>query len=133
MLKERYLTPFILDDLNDKMVFVGGPRQVGKTTLCRDFVAAQFKNPVYFNWDNRSDRKSISAAIWPGDADLLIFDEIHKYRPWKGFIKGEYDKHKGPSSFSLQAVRGWTFTEEAEIPYRGGIITIDFTLSPWLK
>ena len=99
MLKERYLTPFILDDLKDKMVFVGGPRQVGKTTLCRDFVAAQFKNPAYFNWDNRADRKAISAATWPGDADLLIFDEIHKYRPWKGFIKGEYDKHKETFKF----------------------------------
>lgn len=99
MLKERYLTQFILDDLKDKMVFVGGPRQVGKTTLCRNFVAAQFKNPAYFNWDNRTDRKAISAATWPGDADLLIFDEIHKYRPWKGFIKGEYDKHKETFKF----------------------------------
>ena len=99
MLKERYLTQFILDDLKDKMVFVGGPRQVGKTTLCRDFVAAQFKNSAYFNWDNRADRKAIKAATWPGDADLLIFDEIHKYRQWKGFIKGEYDKHRETYKF----------------------------------
>ena len=93
MLKERYLTQYILDDLKDKMVFVGGPRQVGKTTLCRNFVATSFKNPAYFNWDNRADRKTIMAATWPGDAELLIFDEIHKYRQWKGLIKGEYDKH----------------------------------------
>jgi uncharacterized protein len=99
MLKERYLTQFILDDLKDKMVFVGGPRQVGKTTLCRDFVAAQFKKSAYFNWDNRADRKAINTATWPGDADLLIFDEIHKYRQWKGFIKGEYDKHRETYKF----------------------------------
>jgi predicted AAA+ superfamily ATPase len=99
MLKERYLTPCILDDLNEKMVFVGGPRQVGKTTLCRDFVATLFNNPAYFNWDNRTDRKAIMAATWPGDAELLIFDEIHKYRQWKGLIKGEYDKHKGTFKF----------------------------------
>ena len=99
MLKERYLTQYILDDLKDKMVFLGGPRQVGKTTLCRDFVAAQFKNPAYFNWDNRADRKTIMAATWPGDAELLIFDEIHKYRQWKGLIKGEYDKHKETFKF----------------------------------
>ena len=114
MLKERYLTPFILDDLNDKMVFVGGPRQVGKTTLCRDLVAAQFKNPAYFNWDNRTDRKAINAAIWPGDADLLIFDEIHKYRPWKGFIKGEYDKHKETFKFLV------TGSARLDIYRRGG-------------
>jgi predicted AAA+ superfamily ATPase len=94
MLKERYLTQYILDDLKDKMVFVGGPRQVGKTTLCRNFVATHFKNPACFNWDNRADRKTIMAATWPGDAELLIFDEIHKHRQWKGLIKGEYDKHK---------------------------------------
>ena len=99
MLKERYLTQYILDDLKDKMVFVGGPRQVGKTTLCRNLVANHFKNSAYFNWDNRADRKTIMAATWPGDAELLIFDEIHKYRQWKGFIKGEYDNHKETFKF----------------------------------
>ena len=99
MLKNRYLTTYIVDDLKDKMVFVGGPRQVGKTTLSRDFVAAHFKSNAYFNWDNRADRKAIIAASWPGDAELLIFDEIHKYRQWKGLIKGEYDKFKNTFKF----------------------------------
>ncbi|MEE9912230.1 MAG: AAA family ATPase [Deltaproteobacteria bacterium] len=99
MLKERYLTKYIIDDLRDKMVFVGGPRQVGKTTLCRSFVGAAFKNSAYFNWDNRADRKAIMTATWPGDAELLIFDEIHKFRQWKGLIKGEYDKHKEKMKF----------------------------------
>ena len=27
----HYITPYILEDLNKKMVFIGGPRQVGKT------------------------------------------------------------------------------------------------------
>ena len=99
MLKKRYLTPYIVDDLKDKMVFIGGPRQVGKTTLCRNFVAASFKNHAYFNWDNRADRKAIMAASWPGHAELLIFDEIHKYRQWKGLIKGEYDQLKDRFKF----------------------------------
>src|SRR5271169_678705 len=94
MLKDRYLTPFIVEDLKDKMVFIGGPRQVGKTTLCRKFVATHFKDHAYFNWDNRTDRKTITASSWPTDAELLIFDEIHKYRHWKSLIKGEYDKLK---------------------------------------
>ncbi|MBI4684666.1 MAG: ATP-binding protein [Nitrospirae bacterium] len=101
MLKKRYLTLYIVDDLKDKMVFVGGPRQVGKTTLCRNFVATHFKNHSYFNWDNRADRKAIIAASWPGDTELLIFDEIHKYRQWKGFIKGEYDKLKDAYKFLI--------------------------------
>jgi predicted AAA+ superfamily ATPase len=32
-IKERYITEDILNDLKEKMVFVGGPRQVGKTTM----------------------------------------------------------------------------------------------------
>ena len=31
MLKERYLTAPITEDLEKKMVFIGGPRQVGKS------------------------------------------------------------------------------------------------------
>src|SRR4030066_2214993 len=94
MLKNRYLTSYIIEDLKEKMVFIGGPRQVGKTTLCRHLVASNFRNHAYFNWDNRADRKAITASCWPGDTELLIFDEIHKYRQWKGLIKGEYDKLK---------------------------------------
>ncbi len=99
MQKDRYLTPFIVEDLREKMVFVGGPRQVGKTTLCRNFVATHFSKHAYFNWDNRTDRKAIAASSWPGDAELLILDEIHKYRQWKGLIKGEYDKLKETYKF----------------------------------
>ncbi|MEK6700243.1 MAG: AAA family ATPase [Nitrospirota bacterium] len=99
MLKRRYLTPFIVEDLKDKMVFVGGPRQVGKTTLCRSIIAEHFRSHAYFNWDNRTDRKAITASSWPGDAELLIFDELHKYRQWKRFIKGEYDKLKDTYTF----------------------------------
>lgn len=99
MQKDRYLTPFIVEDLREKMVFVGGPRQVGKTTLCRNFVATHFSNHAYFNWDNRTDRKAITASSWPGDRELLILDELHKYRQWKGLIKGEYDKLKETYKF----------------------------------
>ena len=99
MLRDRYLTPFIVEDLKDKMVFVGGPRQVGKTTLCRNFIATHFRNHAYFNWDNRTDRRAITSSAWPGDAELLILDEIHKYRRWKGLIKGEYDKLKETYKF----------------------------------
>ncbi|MFZ3137906.1 MAG: AAA family ATPase [Thermodesulfovibrionales bacterium] len=99
MLRDRYLTPFIVEDLKDKMVFVGGPRQVGKTTLCRNFIATHFRNHAYFNWDNRTDRRAITSSAWPGDAEILILDEIHKYRRWKGLIKGEYDKLKETYKF----------------------------------
>jgi Predicted ATPase (AAA+ superfamily) len=101
-MKNRYLTDEILGDLKDrKMVFVGGPRQVGKTTLANTIVAEKFKRPFYFNWDNRGDRKRILESAWPADADLISLDEIHKYRAWKNFIKGEYDKNKERYCFIL--------------------------------
>lgn len=94
MLRNRYLTECVIDDLAEKMVFIGGPRQVGKTTLAQTFVAERFKQAAYFNWDNRSDRRNILASNWPGNADLLILDEIHKYKQWKSLVKGEYDTLK---------------------------------------
>jgi hypothetical protein len=94
MLKERYLTDAVFEDLREKMVFVGGARQVGKTTFAVELLGKRFEKPAYFNWDNRSDRREIMASRWPADSDLLIFDEIHKLRGWKNLIKGEYDKLK---------------------------------------
>lgn len=94
MFKKRYLHQFIIADLKEKMVFVGGPRQVGKTTLAKHIGTANYLNYVYFNWDNRGDRKAILSDTWPAKADLLIFDEIHKYKLWKNNLKGIFDKYK---------------------------------------
>lgn len=94
MVKDRYLTAPIVKDLYDKMVFVAGPRQVGKTTLARALVGSQFKHVSFFNWDNRQDRQQIMASEWPGSAELIILDEIHKFKLWKQFLKGEYDTLK---------------------------------------
>lgn len=114
MLKNRYLTPLIIEDLSEKMVFVGGPRQVGKTTLAKEIISSKFKNTAYFNWDNRGDRKSILGSGWPGNAELLIFDEIHKYKHWKNLIKGEYDKLKDVYKFLV------TGSARLDIYRRGG-------------
>lgn len=99
MLKERYLTGTVFEDLREKMVFIGGARQVGKTTFAVELLGKKFESPAYFNWDNRSDRREITSGRWPGDADLIILDEIHKLKGWKGLVKGEYDKLKGRYRF----------------------------------
>lgn len=80
MVKKRYLTDSVSTDLRDKMVFVGGARQVGKTTFATELLAPRFHGSACFNWDNRIDRRRISDSDWPADVELLIFDEIHKYR-----------------------------------------------------
>lgn len=86
----RYIQENITHDLADKMVFIGGPRQVGKTTLSKNFL-----NPgLYLNWDNVNDRKSILKFEIDTNSKLIVFDEIHKYRLWRSLVKGIYDKHR---------------------------------------
>ncbi len=81
-----------------QMVWVSGPRQVGKTTTCRALA------DTYHNWDNLDDRKLFlagPAAIAEKDGlnqltskpPVLVFDELHKYRQWKGFLKGFFDTY----------------------------------------
>jgi hypothetical protein len=89
----RYLEAPVRADLADKMVFVAGPRQVGKTTLAKH-ILAEAAAGIYLDWDNRDDRREIRAARWPGGDALVVLDELHKWRSWKGWIKGEFDKHR---------------------------------------
>jgi predicted AAA+ superfamily ATPase len=83
----RYLEEFIRKDLEEKIVLLSGPRQVGKTTLSRQLTASH----VYLNYDASSDRRIIHAQEWDRDAELVIFDELHKMKKWKSWIKGIYD------------------------------------------
>lgn len=87
VLRERYLSAQVKRDLNVKMVFVGGARQVGKTTLARQLL----KDPSgYLSWDIPAHREKILKRELPA-APLLAFDEIHKYRAWRNYLKGLYD------------------------------------------
>lgn len=90
--KSRYLQTQVKKDLEKKMVFIGGPRQVGKTTLAKSFL----DNPSgYLNWDAPSHREKILTQKLP-NADLWIFDELHHYRSWRNYLKGIYDlREKG--------------------------------------
>jgi predicted AAA+ superfamily ATPase len=80
----------IIKDLASKIVFITGPRQVGKTYLALD-IAKEFKNSVYLNYDSLGDRKIIRDESWLPSTDLLILDEIHKMPEWKRYIKGIFD------------------------------------------
>jgi predicted AAA+ superfamily ATPase len=91
----RYITPYILDDLHSKMVFISGPRQVGKTTLAKGILSDHFSSGRYLDWDLDEDRQDILKKRWDIDDKLLIFDELHKFPKWKTWIKGIYDvSHK---------------------------------------
>ncbi len=87
---ERALSPFIQADLGRKMVFLSGPRQAGKTTLARS-LAATWSNAQVLNWDVIDDSRIILGQSWSPKARLLVFDELHKMKDWKVWLKGVYD------------------------------------------
>ena len=74
---KRYLEPQVHQDLKRKMVFVGGPRQVGKTTLACQILGTS--GAGYLNWDIPGQRDLILRQTFP-KSRLWVFDEIHKYR-----------------------------------------------------
>ena len=86
----RIQTDFIRHDLDRKMVFITGPRQVGKTTLARE-VAAAWNSCEYLNFDADVDRPAILRQEWDRERDLVILDEVHKLKRWKTRLKGVYD------------------------------------------
>ena len=96
-LREHYLK-------DRQMLFVSGPRQVGKTTIARQ-LGDVFPVGAYFNWDNPSHRMAIldgaeEIASRLGLDRLLAekpfcaFDELHKYRHWRNFLKGLFDAYE---------------------------------------
>ena len=89
-LQPRYLTPQLKRDLQQKMVFLSGPRQVGKTTLALGLAGAK---KGYLNWDVAEHRDRILRRELPS-GKLWIFDEIHKYRHWRNYLKGLYDNKR---------------------------------------
>lgn len=80
----------LIKDLEKKMVFLVGPRQVGKTWLAKN-IGKEYKQTVYLNYDNFEDREIIKKEQWLKETELLILDEIHKMKNWKNYLKGVFD------------------------------------------
>ncbi|MFM9970791.1 MAG: ATP-binding protein [Burkholderiales bacterium] len=92
----RYLQKALASALERKMAFVGGPRQVGKTTFALGFLGkkANETHPAYLNWDHPGIAAQLRKAELPAGEPLLLLDEIHKYSRWRNLLKGIYDTEK---------------------------------------
>jgi hypothetical protein len=90
----RYIEKTVSEDLKRKMVFVGGPRQSGKTTMAKRLCneAGFDVKKRYLNWDAAEDRENIIIERFPSGPGYLVLDEIHKYSRWRQVVKGLYDK-----------------------------------------
>jgi predicted AAA+ superfamily ATPase len=86
---KRYLDDRVRLDLAKKMVFLTGPRQVGKTTLSQQIMVQT--GGQYLNYDVAADRALILKQRWRPQAALLVLDEIHKMPHWNSWLKGVYD------------------------------------------
>ncbi|MBP5321199.1 MAG: ATP-binding protein [Kiritimatiellae bacterium] len=78
------------------MAFLSGPRQSGKTTLVKSLATD------YLNWDDSDVRLAVAAGQsetvrrfaldrLSSGKPVVVFDELHKYPRWKGFLKGFFD------------------------------------------
>ncbi len=100
-MENRDLYIKIWEELADdkSMIFLVGPRQAGKTTLAQ-IISRSFTNNLYFNWDIAEQRANFieNPNFFEGvlrkdrSTPLIVFDEIHKYKDWKNFLKGVYDQ-----------------------------------------
>ena len=83
----RSIHKSLVSDLDKKIILLVGPRQVGKTTFSKN-LSESFD---YLNFDFDKDKIKIIKQLWNREKDIIIFDEIHKMRNWKQWIKGIYD------------------------------------------
>lgn len=85
---KRLLQEHIKQSLSEKIVLLTGPRQCGKTTLAKQL----YQEFDYLNYDAAEDRTVLREKSWDRNKPLIIFDELHKMKEWKRWIKGVYDK-----------------------------------------
>lgn len=111
---DRYLSAPVRADLAKKLVFLVGPRQVGKTTLAKTLLA-DYPRAQYFNWDVASDSRIILGQTWSPRAKLVVLDEIHKMRDWKTYLKGAWDgRGEGQAILVTGSARMDTFRQSGE-------------------
>ena len=93
----RFIEWFVKESLKKRAVFIGGPRQVGKATFALSLLGpkATPKSPAYLNWDHAPSAERIRKNLLPLNVPLLVFDELHKFKAWKRWIKGVLDTEKG--------------------------------------
>ena len=91
---KRYIEDQAIKDLSNKMLFIAGPRQCGKTTLAKTILKSQVNTDskaTYLNWDSEADRAQILTKEFPSGSGILVLDEIHKYARWRNLLKDLYD------------------------------------------
>ena len=61
-------------------------------------IAARRPGAQVFNWDVLADRRVMLGQSWSPGAPLLVFDELHKMKDWRHWLKGVADGRTAGSS-----------------------------------
>jgi predicted AAA+ superfamily ATPase len=100
---DRSLQNLLLRDhfSQEKMAFIVGPRQVGKTTLVKALQRQRRSEDLYRNWDDLEWRRAFTSQPYEfidafrskvsDNRPLVVLDEIHKFPGWKRYLKGLWD------------------------------------------
>jgi len=103
---KRIIGTYIFDPVmtENKMIFLSGPRQVGKTTFAQKWLESKGTEGTYFDWDNPEVmvRYRRNPLFFHNVIDEkfresplpIVFDEIHRYPGWSDILKGIYDPRK---------------------------------------
>ncbi len=84
---KRSIANHLLEYSAKKIILLSGPRQVGKTTLAKSLMS----DSSYYNYDIKDNAHVFLKNEWNKDTKLVIFDELHKMKNWKLWLKGHFD------------------------------------------
>ena len=106
MVMSRYLETQLQSHFDEfrQMIFLSGPRQVGKTTLAQKTLE-RFPQSRYLSWDIYEHRiealqnpKLLTDALRLNSIEashtICAIDEFHKHAKWRDFLKSTYDAHE---------------------------------------
>lgn len=112
MIKRHVESIAFSDEFGRQMRFIAGPRQTGKTTIAKDWLAGAEMLDFYYNWDTRQvkdlyrkDPYFFESKLYEffhnGVLPWIVFDEIHKMPKWKNILKDFFDKFDGCAKFAV--------------------------------
>ena len=85
-----------------QMAILTGPREVGKTSLCKE-VVSNSRFAVNLSWNNFIDRETILAGPEKlydkiesftklgTEPPVVVFEDLNLHKQWKNLLKGFYD------------------------------------------
>jgi predicted AAA+ superfamily ATPase len=103
---ERHIGLYIFDPeiTTGKMIFLTGPRQVGKTTFAQTWLKSVRSENTYFNWDDPSVMvaytrnplyfQNIIDEAFEKKRVPIVFDEIHKHQGWRNILTALFDANR---------------------------------------